>query len=153
MLFHTIILACSLSIYSVQSVVYNITNRTTNWQSILTTLKAGDVVNVYRGVYTTAGAGYLQLTLNGTFNQPIIIQAALNEPRPIIRCPQTGASAQNVLNVQGSNFMIKGLGFTQGSRGVRLGPAGMHAFYSICQGSSFIHHRFYYSSYHECCIR
>ena len=124
MFLYTALLLSCLTICRIQSTVYNITNTTTNWQSILTSLKAGDVVNIYRGVYTTAGAGYLQLTLNGTLNQPIIIRAAPNEPRPIIRCPQMGVNAQNVLNVQGSNFVIKGLGFTQGSRGVRVGPAG-----------------------------
>lgn len=119
-----VLLLLSIGVFDVQSVVYNVTNRTTNWQSILTSLKPGDIVNFYRGTYTTGGNGFLQWTLNGTVNQPIIIQAAPNEPRPIIRCPQTGAGAQNVLNVQGSNFLIKGLGFTQGSRGVRVGPAG-----------------------------
>lgn len=45
--------------------------------------------------------------------------------RPIIRCATTGAGAQNIMNIQGSNFMIKGIAFTQGSRGVHVGPGGM----------------------------
>ncbi|CAF0887780.1 unnamed protein product [Rotaria sp. Silwood1] len=75
------------------------------------------------GIYTTSGTGYFQLTLNGTLNSPIIIQGAPNESRPIIQCPQAGASAQNVMNIQGSNFMVKGIAFTKGSRGIRVGPA------------------------------
>ncbi|CAF5175747.1 unnamed protein product, partial [Rotaria magnacalcarata] len=31
--------------------------------------------------------------------------------------------AQNILNIQGSNFMLKHLAFTKGSRGIRVGPA------------------------------
>ncbi|CAF1285032.1 unnamed protein product, partial [Rotaria sordida] len=48
---------------------------------------------------------------------------APNELRPIIQCPQAGANVQNVMNIQGSNFMVKGIAFTRGSRGIRVGPA------------------------------
>ncbi|CAF3318734.1 unnamed protein product, partial [Rotaria sp. Silwood2] len=27
------------------------------------------------------------------------------------------------MNIQGSNFMVKGIAFTKGSKGVRIGPA------------------------------
>jgi len=109
-------------IHYTESAVYDITTSTTNWQSILGNLKAGDVATIHQGTYTTAGSGYFQLTLNGTLTQPIIIQGASNEPRPIIRNAQIGAGVQNILNVQGSNYMLKHLAFTGGSRGVRLGP-------------------------------
>ncbi|CAF3730056.1 unnamed protein product [Rotaria sp. Silwood1] len=55
-------------------------------------------------------------------NNPIIIQGAPNETRPIIQGPVASASAQNIINIQGSNFMVKGIAFTKGSRGIRLGP-------------------------------
>lgn len=112
-------------IHYMESAVYDITTSTTNWQSILGNLKAGDVATIHQGMYTTAGSGYFQLTLNGTLTQPIIIQGAFNEPRPIIRNAQIGAGVQNILNVQGSNYIVKHLAFTGGSRGVRLGPKGI----------------------------
>ncbi|CAF2041798.1 unnamed protein product [Rotaria magnacalcarata] len=110
-------------IYYTESTVYDITTGTSNWQSILSNLKAGDIATIHQGTYTTAGSGYFQLTLNGQLTQPIIIQGAPNEARPIIQCAQAGANVQNILNVQGSNYMLKHLAFTKGSRGLRLGPA------------------------------
>ncbi|CAF3577728.1 unnamed protein product [Rotaria sp. Silwood1] len=77
---------------------------------------------MHSGTYTTSGSGYFQLTLNGLLNNPIIIQGAPNETRPIIQGPVASASAQNIINIQGSNFMVKGIAFTKGSRGIRLGP-------------------------------
>ena len=113
--------------YCAHATLYTITSATTNWQSTLTNLKAGDIVTIHHGIYTTGGSGNLQLTLNGQLTQPIIIQGAQNEARPIIQCPQAGVNAQNVINIQGSNFVVKGLAFTKGSRGVRLGPGGEYA--------------------------
>ncbi|CAF3421423.1 unnamed protein product [Rotaria socialis] len=120
MSFLTVIIFCA-TIFCVQSVTYNINSSTTNWQTILSNLKAGDIVTIHHGTYVTPG--FFQLTLNGTLNNPIIIQGAPNETRPIIQGPVAGANAQNVINIQGSNFMVKGIAFTKGSRGVRLGPA------------------------------
>lgn len=120
-----LILIC-INIHQIQSVEYNITTATTNWQAVLQGLKAGDTANIYPGTYKTSGSGYFQLTLNGLLTKPIIIQSVPNQARPIIECASSGASAQNVMNIQGSNFMIKGIGFTKGSRGVRVGPAGTY---------------------------
>ena len=117
------VLLCTI-IYYTESTVYDITTATSNWQSILSNLKAGDIATIHQGTYTTAGSGYFQLTLNGQLTQPIIIQGAPNETRPIIQGPVPGANAQNVINIQRSNFMVKGIVFTKGSRGVRFGPAG-----------------------------
>lgn len=125
----TVIIVC-VSIGDAQSAVYDITTSTTNWQSVLTNLKAGDTAIVHQGTYTTAGSGYFQLTLNGSLTSPIIIRGAQNEARPIIKCAQAGANVQNIINIQGSNFMIKGIAFTRGSRGVRLGPAGTFIFFN-----------------------
>ena len=111
-----------ISVYNTQGTVYDITSSTSNWQSILSNLKAGDIVTIHKGTYITSGSGYMQLTLNGELTKPIIIQAAPNEARPIIQCIQVGSSAQNIINIQGSNFLIKGLGFTKGSRGCTFRP-------------------------------
>ena len=122
MLFSTVIILLLAHFHCTESAVYDITTSTTNWQSILGNLKAGDIATIHQGTYTTAGSGYFQLTLNGELTQPIIIQGAPNEPRPIIRNAQIGAGVQNILNVQGANYVIRHLAFTGGSRGVRLGP-------------------------------
>lgn len=118
-----IILLCAI-IYCTQSTEYDITTSTSNWQSILSNLKPGDIATIHQGTYTTSNSGYFQLTLNGESAHPIIIQGAPNEVRPIIENPKTGPDAQNILNIEGSNFMLKHLAFTKGSRGVRLGPGG-----------------------------
>ena len=122
MLLLTVIILC-FTAHCARSIAYDITTSTPDWQSILYGLKAGDIVTMHQGTYVTTGSGYFQLTLNGKRNRPIIIQAARKEARPVIQSAQVGDSAQNVVNIQGSNFMVKGLAFTHGSRGVRLGPA------------------------------
>ncbi|CAF5092911.1 unnamed protein product [Rotaria sp. Silwood1] len=114
----------STIIYYTESTVYDITTSSSNWQSILSNLKPGDIAIMHQGTYTTSGSGYFQLTLNGQLTQPIIIQGAPNEARPIIENPNSSPDAQNILNIQGSNFMLKHLAFTKGSRGIRIGPAG-----------------------------
>lgn len=76
-------------------------------------IQLADTANIYSGTYKVSGSGYFQLTLNGSLTKPIIIQYAVSN-----------VSAQNVMNTQGSNFMIKEITFTKGSRGVRVGPAG-----------------------------
>lgn len=126
-IYGTLMILCATN-WVVQSAVNDITPATSNWQSILGNLKAGDIATIHQGTYRTAGSGYFQLTLNGLLTQPIIIQGAPNEARPIIECAQAGPSSQNVLNIQGSNFMLKHLAFTRGSRGIRVGPAGKKNF-------------------------
>jgi hypothetical protein len=119
----TVIIVCA-SIHYTQSTTYDITPSTSNWQSILSNLKAGDIVTIHHGIYTTAGDGYFQIALNGLPTQPIIIQGAQNELRPVIQCARAGGDSQNIINIQGSNFVVKYIAFTKGSRGIRLGPAG-----------------------------
>ncbi|CAF2876861.1 unnamed protein product [Rotaria sp. Silwood2] len=128
------IIICTI-IYCTESTVYDITTSSSNWQSIISNLKPGDIVIMHQGTYTTSGSGYFQLTLNGQLTQPIIIQGAPNEARPIIENPNTGLDAQNILNIQGSNFMLKHLAFTKGSRGIRIGPAANNVLYCGNQAS------------------
>jgi hypothetical protein len=98
---------------------YDIYPNNTQWKSILQQLVAGDVVTFHSGSYSIGGS-FFQITLQGTPTQPIVIQAAPGEPRPLI-FNTPGPNAQNIINVIGSYFKIDGLGFIGGSRGVRLG--------------------------------
>ncbi|CAF3877008.1 unnamed protein product [Rotaria sp. Silwood1] len=127
------IVICTI-IYYTESTVYDITTSSSNWQSILSNLKPGDIAVMHQGTYTTSGSGYFQLTLNGQLTQPIIIQGAPNEARPIIENPNAIPDAQNILNIQGSNFMLKHLAFTKGSRGIRIGPAGYQIYNNAVNG-------------------
>lgn len=77
-------------------------------------LAAGDEVIVYDGTYDTGG--FLEVTWSGTEDMPIVIRAADGE-RPVIR----GVSSQNVINIDGSHFTLRGFEITGGSHGLRLG--------------------------------
>lgn len=91
------------------------TDTNPSWRSVLQILQAGDVVTVHAGTYTSSSK--LKLVLVGTATNPIVIQGASGEARPVFQ--QT--SGENVIDIDGEHFMIKGLEFTGGSRGVRLG--------------------------------
>ncbi len=79
----------------------------------LATLEAGDEVIVHAGTYTTPGL--VQVTWAGTEAAPIVVRAAPG-PRPVI----AGTPAQNVLDVGGSHFTLRGFELRGGSHGVRL---------------------------------
>lgn len=79
----------------------------------LATLVAGDEVIVHAGTYTTPGL--VQLTWAGTEAAPIIVRAAPGA-RPVI----AGTPAQNVLDLGGSHFTLRGFEIRGGSHGVRL---------------------------------
>jgi hypothetical protein len=88
-----------------------------NWISVVTGLQAGDVLTVHEGTYTTSG--YFGATWVGTEANPIVMQGASGEARPVFH--QT--SGQNIMNINGEYFLVKGIDFTGGSRGVRLGDS------------------------------
>jgi hypothetical protein len=81
--------------------------------ALLPTLVAGDVVEVHAGTYTSPG--FAPVTWSGTAAQPIIIRGAPGE-RPVLQ----GVSTQNVLDVYGSWFTIRGFEITGGDIGLRL---------------------------------
>lgn len=80
----------------------------------LRALSAGDEVIVHDGTFDTGG--FLEVTWSGTAAMPIVIRAA-DGARPAIR----GVSSQNVINIDGSHFTLRGFEITGGSHGLRLG--------------------------------
>ncbi len=80
----------------------------------LQSLSAGDEVIVYTGTYDTGG--FLEVEWAGTADMAIVSRAADGE-RPVIR----GVSSQNVINIDGSYFTLRGFEITGGSHGLRLG--------------------------------
>lgn len=93
------------------------TDTNPSWQSVLTSLQAGDVVTVHEGTYTLTGR--FAATWTGTETNPIVVQAASGEGRP--KFVQT--TGENIWNLNGAYFTVKGLEFTGGSRGLRLGES------------------------------
>lgn len=79
----------------------------------LATLAPGDEVIVSAGTYTTPGL--VQVTWAGTEAAPIVVRAAPGA-RPVI----AGARSQNVLDLGGSHFTLRGFEIKGGSHGVRL---------------------------------
>jgi Right handed beta helix region len=82
----------------------------------LSDLAPGDEVVVHAGTYPTPG--FFAVTWAGTADRPIVVRAADGE-RPIIQ----GTPAQNVINLDGSYFTMRGFEITGGSHGIRLGNA------------------------------
>jgi parallel beta-helix repeat protein len=81
--------------------------------SVLEGLVAGDEVIVHDGVYHTPG--YVMLTLNGTSGAPIVVRAAAGAQPQIV-----GDPSQNVINIEGHDFVFSGFELTGGSHGLRL---------------------------------
>lgn len=82
----------------------------------LAALAAGDEVVVHAGTYTTPG--FYQVTWAGNAAHPILVRAADGD-RPVIR----GTPAQNIINLDGSYFTMRGFELVGGSHGIRLGNA------------------------------
>jgi hypothetical protein len=80
-------------------------------------LAPGDEVVVHAGTYTTPG--FFQVTWAGTAAQPIVVRAADGEARPVI----VGTPAQNVIDLGGSYFTLRGFEIRGGSHGIRLANA------------------------------
>ncbi len=80
----------------------------------LKNLNPGDQVIVHAGTYTTGGL--LSVTWVGTPTAPISVRAAPGE-RPVIQ----GNASQNVIDLSGTYFELKGFEIRGGSHGVRLG--------------------------------
>lgn len=81
---------------------------------ILRNLNAGDEVVVAAGTYPTPG--FLEVTWTGTREAVIVVRAA-DGARPVL----LGDPSQNVININGSYFSLRGFEITGGSHGVRLG--------------------------------
>ncbi len=84
-------------------------------RSVLSDLSAGDEVVIHEGRYVTGGRwGF---AWNGTEEMPIVVRGADGEARPVIE----GNRSQNVMDLDGSYFELRGLEIVGGSHGVRLG--------------------------------
>ncbi len=83
----------------------------------LAALIPGDEVVVHAGTYTTPG--FFEVTWAGTAAAPIVVRAADGEARPVI----AGTPAQNVIDLGGSYFTLRGFEIIGGSHGVRLASA------------------------------
>lgn len=83
--------------------------------AVLSGLAAGDEVVLHAGTYPTGRRwGF---TWSGTEAAPIVIHGAEGEARPVIE----GISSQNVMDLDGSWFVLRHLEITGGSHGLRLG--------------------------------
>ena len=82
----------------------------------LAQLAPGDEVVVHAGTYPTPG--FLSLTWTGTAAAPIVVRAADGD-RPVLQ----GQADQNVIDLDGSYFTLRGFEVTGGSHGIRLGNA------------------------------
>ena len=86
-------------------------------------LQAGDTLIVHQGTYNETTR--MSIQAQGTATQPILIQGADGEAKPIITRPGS-ASVQNTINIEGSAryVTIKGLDITgNGTDGVELNGA------------------------------
>jgi len=88
---------------------------------ILGSLAAGDEVVVAAGSYSsqqTGGSWYRAVTWSGTASMPIVIRAA-DGVRPVLEGDPAGS--QNLLNIDGSHFVLRGFELVGGSHALRLG--------------------------------
>lgn len=113
-----IAIACLLAPGLARAEIYEI-NPGDNLFARLAMLQAGDEVIVHAGTYTTTGP--VAVTWAGTEARPIVVRAAPGA-RPVI----AGIPSQNVLDLGGSYFTLRGFEIRGGSHGVRL-AASDHA--------------------------
>ena len=95
-----------------QAAIYEI-NAGDNLWARLTTLAPGDEVIVHAGTYPQTSR--FEATWAGTAAMPIIVRAAEGEARPVM----TRDSRQNLLNIHGSYFTLRGFEIIGGSHGIR----------------------------------
>jgi len=107
---------CLLFLISIcECTEYIIFPNNTEFTSIIQNLQPGDVATFMTGVYMLYYK--FSFTLLGTPSQPIIFQAGAGENVTIFR-PNAD---QNIMDFQGTNFILQGIEFVGGSRGLRLG--------------------------------
>ncbi|MFO0709062.1 MAG: right-handed parallel beta-helix repeat-containing protein [Sandaracinus sp.] len=80
----------------------------------LSSLAAGDEVIVHAGTY--AQSSRFEATWAGTEAMPIVVRAAEGEARPVL----TRDEAQNLMNLHGTYFTLRGFEITGGSHGIRM---------------------------------
>ena len=95
-----------------QAATYEI-NAGDNLWARLATLAPGDEVIVHAGTYTQTSR--FEATWAGTAAMPIIVRAAEGEARPVMMRD----GSQNLLNIHGSYFTLRGFEIIGGSHGIR----------------------------------
>lgn len=80
----------------------------------LRTLAAGDEVIVHAGTY--AQSSRFEATWAGTAAMPIVVRAAEGEARPVL----TRDAGQNLMNLHGSYFTLRGFELSGGSHAIRM---------------------------------
>lgn len=107
-----------------QAATYEI-NAGDNLWARLATLAPGDEVIVHAGTYTQTSR--FEATWAGTAAMPIIVRAAEGEARPVMMRD----SGQNVLNIHGSYFTLRGFEIIGGSHGIRASNVDYSVFENL----------------------
>jgi MYXO-CTERM domain-containing protein len=107
-------LALTAAASSARADTYEIREGDDPWAR-LRTLAPGDEVIVHAGTY--AQPSRFEAAWAGTEAMPIVVRAAEGEARPVL----TRDAAQNLLNLSGSHFTLRGFELVGGSHGIRLG--------------------------------
>ncbi|KAL9651677.1 hypothetical protein ABK040_001621 [Willaertia magna] len=117
-LFITFIILFQYQYSTAYAKVIVVSNSTNLWETI-NVLQPGDELILQEGVYSTFNANsyYQSLKLYGTVNQPIIIQA--EKDKKVVIDGDKGGS-QNILNLDVKYFVLRGIEFRYGSRGLRF---------------------------------
>jgi hypothetical protein len=78
-----------------------------SFESAAESLQPGDTLVVHAGTYEDSGR--VSIGVKGTASQPVVIEGAAGEARPLISRP-AGAVAQNTINIEGATYLtIRGL--------------------------------------------
>lgn len=108
----TFVFTCGLALPA-QAATYEVRAGEDLWAR-LSSLSAGDEVIVHAGTY--AQTSRFEATWAGTAAMPIIIRAAEGEARPVL----TRDANQNLLNIHGSYFTLRGFEIDGASHGIRM---------------------------------
>lgn len=78
-----------------------------SFEAAVESLSAGDTLTVHAGTYIDAGR--ISIQVKGTASQPVLVQGAPGEARPLI-ARRAGDAAQNTINIEGAEHLtIRGL--------------------------------------------
>lgn len=95
-----------------------------SFESAVESLQPGDTLIVHAGSYDDSGR--ISITVKGTSSQPVVIQRAEGEARPLI-ARQPTSEPQNTINIEGaSHLTVQGLEITSnGGDGINMsgGPS------------------------------
>jgi hypothetical protein len=92
-----------------------------SFEDAVESLEPGDTLIVHAGMY--AESGRVAITVQGTAAQPVVIEAAIGEVRPVIT--RSGGAIENTIDIVGATYLtIRGLEITGGTGdGINLSGA------------------------------